>query len=240
MVDIVDSSLGVDELDEILDDLDNVVVGQHPDLGICGEAEFLVQAEPSDNAQIIPLLGEEELVDDIPGSRLIRRFRVAELFVDIVDSLDLRVGRIFLEGVVDDGVLVGVGLVFLEEYGLDVCVTDFLDGVVVEDLASLNDSHSPLNGDDFSGVLVLKVFHPSLQNLGGELPALVLSENLRSGLDFVSESEDVYDVFVRIISDRPEKRGDRQLFLSVNVGVHDIVDVSRELDPGSFEGDDPG
>ena len=74
MVDVIDSRLGVDELDEILDDLDDVSVGQHPCLRVCGKAEFLVETEPSDISEVVPLLGEEEFVDDIPRSRLIRWF----------------------------------------------------------------------------------------------------------------------------------------------------------------------
>ena len=86
VVNIVDSSLGVDQRDEILDDLDDVVVREDPDLGICAESKLLVEAESSDYAKVVPLLGEEELVYDIPCSGLIRRFRITELFVKVVDS----------------------------------------------------------------------------------------------------------------------------------------------------------
>ncbi len=74
VVDVIDGRLGVDKLDEILDDLDDVCVGQNPSLRVCCQTEFLVQTEPSDVAEVISLLGEEEFVDDVPGGRLIRWF----------------------------------------------------------------------------------------------------------------------------------------------------------------------
>ena len=56
MVDVIDGRLGVYKLDEIPDDLYDVCVGQNPDLRICRQTKFLVQAEPSDVAKIISLL----------------------------------------------------------------------------------------------------------------------------------------------------------------------------------------
>ena len=97
-----------------------------------------------------------------------------------------------------------------------------------------------IDGDDLSGVFVFEVFGPGLEDLGRQLPSLVFLEALRCGLHFVSQSEDVDDVLVRIIADRTQKGRYRQLLLTVDVGIHDIVDIGRKFDPGSFEGDDPG
>ena len=74
MVDIIDRSLGVDELDEILDDLNDISIGQHAGLRVNRKIELLVQTVAADVAEVISLFREEELVNDIPCRALIRRF----------------------------------------------------------------------------------------------------------------------------------------------------------------------
>ena len=240
MVDIVDRSPGVNEGDQVFDDLDDVGVGQHAHARVDGQAELLVQAIAADAAQVVSLLGEEELVDDVAGGRLIRRFRIAELLVDEVDGLDFRIRRVLLQGVVDDGVLGGIGLVFLQQDGLYVRVQDLGDGVFVELLTTVHDGQGTLDGNHFAGVLVLEVLGPGLEDLGGEETVGVLPEGGLVGSDLVGQAEDVDDVLVAVVTDGAEKRGHGQFLLPVDVGIHHAVDVRRELDPGSLERDDAG
>ena len=231
VVDIVHRSLRVDELDEILDDLDDVRLGQHAHVGIDGEVQLLVEAVPSHVAEVVALLGEEELLDDVAGGVFIRRFRIAELLVDVVHSLDLGVGRILLERVENDIVLRGAGLVLLEKDGLDVGVEDGCYCVVIQDLAAVEEGLGTLDGDDLAGILVLEVLHPGLENLGCKLAALVLREHLLLDLDLVGKVEDVDDVLVPVEADGAQEGGDGKFLLAVDVRIHDIVDVSGELDP---------
>ena len=240
MVDIVHGRLGVDQLDEILDDLDDVGVGQDAHVRGDRQAELLVEAEAADVAQVVSLLGEEELVDDVAGRALIRRFRVAELLVDVVDGFDLRVGRILLEGVEDDGVLVGAYLILLQEDALLVRLEDGLDGRVVEDLAALDDDVDALDGRHLAGVLIDEVLELGLQDVVGQLAAASGFQVLRGDLDLVGQVEDVDDVLVGVVADGTQERGHGQLLLPVDVGVHHVVDVRRELDPGTLERDDAG
>ena len=238
MVDIVDSRLRVDQLDKVLDDLDDVELGEYPCLGICGKTKLLVETETSDRAQVISLFREEELVDHVLGCGLIRRFRVAELFVDVFDSLVLSVGRILLEGVEYDGIFVGICLVLLEKDGLDVCVEDSFDVLFVEDDSSLDDRHGPFDRNDLSCVVIFEILSPGLENLGCEFPALVCLQGLLIDRNLVSEVEYVDDVLVRVVADSPEKCRYRQLLLTVDVGIHHVVDVCCEFYPGALERDD--
>ena len=240
VVDIVDRGPGVDQGDQVLDDLDDVGVGEHTDTRVDRQAELLVQAVTAHASEVIALLGEEELVDDVAGGGLVRRFGVAELLVDEVDSFDLRIGRVLLQGVVDDGVLGGVGLVLLQQDGLDISVQNFGDGVVVELLAAVDDGERTFDGDHLAGVLVLEILGPRLEDLGGEEAATVLLEGSLVGGDLIGQSEDVDDVLVAVVADGPEEGGHGELLLPVDVGIHHAVDVRRELDPGSLERDDAG
>ena len=215
-------------------------VGEDPGVRGDRQAELLVETEAADVAQVVSLLGEEELVDDVAGRALIRRFRVAELLVDVVDGFDLRVGRILLEGVEDDGVLVGPHLVLLQEDALLIGFEDGLDGVVVEDLATVDDDLDTLNGGHLAGVLVDEVLELGLQHVVGELATLGRLEIRGVDLDLVGQVEDVDDVLVGVVTDGPEEGGHRQFLLTVDVRIHDVVDVSSELDPGSLERNDAG
>ncbi len=103
VVDIVHIGLGIDQLNEVLDDLDDIPPGQHPVLDIGLQSQFLIEPVPPYFSQIISLIGKEKLVNDIPGCRFIRRFSIPELPVDVHHSLFLRVTGIFLKGIVYDG-----------------------------------------------------------------------------------------------------------------------------------------
>ncbi len=240
MVDVIDRRLGVDELDEILDDLDDVCVGEHAHVRIGREAQLLVEPVASDTAEVVSLFGEEELVDDIPCRALIRRFRIAELLVDIVDGLYLRIRRVLLQGVEYDGIFVGVRLVLLEKDGLLVRLQNGAYGIIVQHFASLDDDFDALHRRDVSGVFIDEVLEFGLEYVVGELAALVGFKFSLAYRDFVRKVEDVNDVLVRIEAYRPEKRRDRQLLLAVDVGVHHVVDVGGELYPGTLERNDAG
>ncbi len=59
MVNIIDHRLGVDELDQVLDNLDDVFLGEYTHVDINIEIEFLVDSVTAHIAKIISLLGKE-------------------------------------------------------------------------------------------------------------------------------------------------------------------------------------
>ena len=111
MVNIVNGGVGVDEFDQVFDDFHDVRLGEHTHGRIDIQGQFLIQTVTAYAAQVVALLGEEELIDDVTGGSLIRRFGITQLFGDVVDSLDFRLSRVLLQGVVDDGIFRRIGLV---------------------------------------------------------------------------------------------------------------------------------
>ena len=63
MVDIVDGSVRVDQLDKILDDLDDIILGQYAYLRVGVKTELLVDTVATYLAQVITLVGEEEVLE---------------------------------------------------------------------------------------------------------------------------------------------------------------------------------
>ncbi len=107
VVDIIDLCLGVDEGYEVLDDADDVLTGKHLDVGRRVEIELFVDAVTSHFAQVVALLGEEEVLYDLACGSVIRRLGVAQLTIDVLHRLAFGVRGVLVEGVENDG---GVGV----------------------------------------------------------------------------------------------------------------------------------
>ena len=102
MVDIIDSCLGVHELDQILDNLNDILLRQHADIHIRVQTQFLVDTIATYITQIVTFVGEEQVLDHLTGTGIIGRICITQLTVDVEHGLLLRVRRVFLQGVEDD------------------------------------------------------------------------------------------------------------------------------------------
>ncbi len=96
---------------------------------------------------------------------------------------------------------------------------------------TLDDDVVTLNGNNFTGILINEVLSPGLHDVCGELTADSLLQSALLNGDFLSEVEDGEDVLILLVADGTEQRCNRQLLLTVDVSVHDIVDVSSKLNP---------
>ena len=128
-------------------------------------------------------------------------------------------------------VLLGVRLVLLEKDSLFVGLEYDVDVLVVKDLSSLDKDLDSFYRGDLSGVFVYEVFELGAEHVVRELAALVGVESVPGDGNLVRKVEDVYDVLVGIVSDCSEQGRYGQLFLTVDVSVHHVVDVRRKLDP---------
>ena len=101
MVDIVDDFLRVDQPDEVLDDGNDILVGQYAHFGINVQAELLVYTIATYFTEIITLVGEEEVREDFASVGFIGRVCITQLTIDIIECIVLGVTRVLLEGVED-------------------------------------------------------------------------------------------------------------------------------------------
>ncbi len=97
-----------------------------------------------------------------------------------------------------------------------------------------------IDRDYLSGILVNEVFCPCLKNPGSEFAAGNFLKSILTGINLFGQTEKVEYIFVRAITDCTEQGRDREFFLTVNVCVHDGIDVGRELYPRTFKRNDPG
>ena len=238
MVDIVNRSLRVDEFHEILDNLDDVLTRQHAHFHVGAEVELLVDAVASHFAQVVALLREEEVVDDLACRSVVGGVGVTQLAVDKEDSFLLRVGGVLLERIENDGVVRRRALLVVNEDALCARLEDILDVFLVEHRFAVEDHLVTLDGNHFARVFVHEVLHPALQHACGELAAEHLLQVRLVHLHLFGEVENLEDILVRLEADGAEQCSHGQLLLAVDVGIHHVVDVRGELNPGALEGDD--
>ena len=96
VVNIINNRLGVDQLDEVFDDFDDVLLRQHLCVYRCRQIQFAIDPEAPHIAQIIAFLGKEQIRDDLSGTCLIRRISITQLTIDVQHSFLLRITRILL------------------------------------------------------------------------------------------------------------------------------------------------
>ena len=105
---------------------------------------------------------------------------------------------------------------------------------------ALDDHLGTLHGDDLAGVLVDKVLGPGLHHTGSELLAEHSFQIVAIDLDLFSKLEDVKDVLIGLIADGTQEGSDGQFLLTVDISVHDVVDIGRKFHPRALEGNNTG
>ena len=238
MVDIINGSLRVNELDEVLDNLNNVLLRQHTHIHVGLKTQLLVDAVTAHVAQVVALVGEEEVLDDLSCRSVVGRVGIAQLTVDVEHGLLLGVRRVFGQSVEDDTIVLCRGLALVYEDVLRTTLKDVEHILLGDDGFALHDDLVTLDGDHLAGVLIYEVLVPALQHTGGELRTYDLLQGLLVDLHLLGEVEYLENVFIVLETDGSQKCGDGQLLLTVDVSVHHVVDVGGKLYPRTLERDD--
>ena len=126
----------------------------------------------------------------------------------------------------------------MQQNGLGAAFDDLVDVLLFQHGFAVHDHVIAFDRDHFARILVHEVLHPGREHAGRQLAAYGLPESRFGDLHLVREVENLENLLVGLIADRPQKRGDGELLFAVDVGVHHVVDVRGELDPRPLEGDD--
>ena len=94
MVDIINSGIGINQLDEIFYDFNNIVFSQHTGIHVCVESQLLIDTVTSYLTEVITLIREEQVLEDFTCTGIICRICIAQLAIDVVDGFFLRVAGI--------------------------------------------------------------------------------------------------------------------------------------------------
>ena len=99
VIDVIHITLAVTDIDQGLEDVDDVFVGQRAFTCALFTAQTTVQLHPANGRQIVPLFGEEQVVEQILSRLLGGRLARAHHPVDLNQRFKRRAGRIDTQGV---------------------------------------------------------------------------------------------------------------------------------------------
>ena len=245
VVDIVDFGLAAQQLDQIFDDGDDVFLSQDFDIFGDVEVKLAVDAVTADQTQVISLVREEQLLDDATGRLFIGRLSVTQLAINIFDSFLLGVAGVFFQSlkndrIVRDSVILVAFRLAMEQDGLHATVNNLLDMFFLKGNITLDDDLVTFDGHALASVLVDEVFIVSMQYASGELATQHALQASFGNLHFFGEVKDIKDVLVTFVTNGTKQSRDGQFLLTVDVSIHDIVDVGRKLHPRTLERNDTG
>ena len=111
--------------------------------------------------------------------------------------------------------------------------------VVLSNLGlTVHDHLITLDRNNLTGILIHEIFVPALQHTCSQLTSNHLLEVGLVNLHLLSEVEYLQDVLIGLKTNGTQQRCYGQLLLTVDIGIHDIVDVSSKLNPRALERND--
>ena len=105
---------------------------------------------------------------------------------------------------------------------------------------TVNNNLITFNRYNFTGIFVNEVFSPCFQHTGSQFTTDNLFQIGLIHLDVFSQVKNLKNILVILETNSSQQCGDRQFLLTVNVGVHHIVDVCSKLNPWAFERNNTG
>ena len=202
----------------------------------------MIDTVATDVTEVVPLVREEEVVDHLLSGLLVHRVLAAELAVDMVDRLLLRVGGVLLQRIGDDTIVESGLRLSLEEHRLGriLEVKDRLDILLRKLFISIDHYIVALHGDYFTRFLIHEVLYPRIEDTCSYLTTDIFLQVGLIHLHLLGDAEETQDILISLVADGSQQSGHGQLLLAIDVGVHDVIDVCRKLDPRSLKGNDTG
>ena len=126
----------------------------------------------------------------------------------------------------------------MQQNRLGTALDNLVDMLFLEHRFSVNDHVVTFDRNHLARILVHEILDPGRKNPGGQLAPDGLLQSGFGHFHFVREIENLEDLLIGFETDGTQQGRNGQLFLTVDVRVHHVVDVGSELDPRSLERDD--
>ena len=128
----------------------------------------------------------------------------------------------------------------MNENGLSTALEDFIHIVLGNLGLTLQNHLVTLDGNNLTSILIDKVFIPALQHTGCQLGTDNLLQSTLVDFDLLGKIEYLQDVLIGLETDSTQQGCNGQLLLTINVRIHNIINVSSELNPRTLERNDTG
>ncbi|OQB36791.1 MAG: hypothetical protein BWY06_02684 [Candidatus Latescibacteria bacterium ADurb.Bin168] len=211
----------IPQRDDIPDDGDEVLTRQNMRVLRNLEIELLIHPIPADVSQIVPLRAEKEPLNERPRGLHVRRIARTHQLINAVEGIFFP--ALVLAGVAPQRVLDNADFIL----GVRAVNFNFLHPVFLE-------HRYRLVGKGGEGVRQY-LSRGGIHNVRRQEPPFHLARKLRRD-PFIEQIEHVK---IRAISKRAQQQSYRLLPFAVDMDIHDVIDVHRELDPATTVGYDP-
>ena len=163
----------------------------------------MIDTVATDVTEVVPLVREEEVVDHLLSGLLVHRVLAAELAVDMVDRLLLRVGGVLLQRIGDDTIVESGLRLSLEEHRLGriLEVKDRLDILLRKLFISIDHYIVALHGDYFTRFLIHEVLYPRIEDTCGYLTTDIFLQVGLIHLHLLGDAEETQDILISLVAD---------------------------------------
>ena len=231
VVNIIHLSVAVNQLHQVLDNLNDILFGQHTHIVGDRHIQLAVDTIASHIAQVVALLREEEVLNHLSRRSVVSRLCVAQLAIDIEHCLFLGLGRVFLQGVEDNRVVALTILVLVQKHGLAPRLKDDINHLRRQFSLALYHNLVTLDGRHLTRILIYEIFQRGFHYISCQAATEASLQVGAITLHFLCQVEATQDVAVGLEADGAKQRGYGQLLLAVDIGIHHLVDIRSKLNP---------
>ena len=96
------------------------------------------------------------------------------------------------------------------------------------------------NRNYFTGIFVYKILNPCFQNTSRQFTSQHSLKISLIDFNIFGQIENFKDILIILKTDSSQQSSNGQLLFTVDVRIHDIVNISSKLNPRTFERDDTG
>lgn len=157
VVNVINFCFLVDQVNQVFYDRDDVFVGQYQGFFINIQFQFVVDFVMAYFFEVVMFIGKEQFIDDIVCGFFIGWICFVQLLVDVLYCFYFRIGRVFLQCVIYNGVIL-VNFIFLQDDCFGFCIKDKFDIVFIEYNIMFQDNFILFNGDYFVGIFIYEIF----------------------------------------------------------------------------------
>ena len=123
-------------------------------------------------------------------------------------------------------------------YRLRPAIKNFLNIIGCDLSFSLKDNFCTLNRNNFTCLFIYEIFYPCFQNTRSQFTTDVFFQICFGHFNLFRKAKDLKNVFILFEANCTQQSRNRKFLLTINVGIHHVVNIRCELNPRTFERND--
>ena len=163
VINIIDLSFGVDQLDQIFYNGNDIFLGQDLLVHSNIQSQFFVHSITSNLSKVITLIGKEQFIYNTTCCFLIGWLSITQLTIDMFNSLFFRVRWILLKGVMDNGIITLCIILFVQKNSLHISFQYLIYVIFFQNSITVQDNLISFNRYYFASILIHKILMPCIQ-----------------------------------------------------------------------------